>query len=206
MWRIVDADGDQGLNQANPYGDYTVNLKIGDKAVGTASTSYEFTPNVPEFDLKYTAFADSSVVDDCINKTMYVEFKQALQPHTYLWFKITDRDGKVYEIGANSKDNGTTKKFAWSFLNKDQFEVWPAETDTGVVTGTYTVEAFACPVKITGNTMPNGSVSLGTKTVEVSDETLVVKPAAPDVKVDDTLGITNEQKVSSGTPSSFFST
>ena len=193
MWRIVDADDGQGLGQANPYGGYTVNLKIGDKEVGTASTSYEFTPNVPEFDLKYTAFADTNVVDDCINKTMYVEFKQALNPNTYMWFKITDPDDKVYEIGANSKDEGTTKKFAWSFLNKDQFEIWPNKTGTGVVTGTYTVEAFACPVKITGKTMPDGSVSLGTKTVEVSDETLVVKPAAPDVKVDD-LDLTNEQK------------
>ena len=149
-------------------------------ATEIVKTTIPVVSDLPAATVGYTSLADTTIVDDCVAKTMYVRFANAVPNNTYLWFEITDPNNKVYEIGANAED-GETTKFAWSFTNQGQFEKWPAGVDAGkVASGTYTVKAYLSPDKITAehktSGKPAGCVELWTKTVEVSD-TAVVTPA-----------------------------
>ena len=98
------------------------------------------------------AIADSGFVRDPANadgeikgndwtyQTMYVTFEQEPADDTYLWFDIEAPDGTLYGIAAEG--DGTSKTFAWSFLNKNQFEDWPDGVATGASVGNYTITSY----------------------------------------------------------------
>ena len=94
---------------------------------GLTTLAGENKPVVPQHTLGYTAIADKTVVSDCIDQTMYVRFAKKLPADTYMWFKFTGpTDGKAeaksYGIAANSRADGETQTFAWSFMNPGQIE------------------------------------------------------------------------------------
>ncbi len=146
-------------------------------------------PVLPDSTLSYTALANADIVANCAAQTMWVQFNEALPANIWLWFEITDADGPVYGIAAQG--NGTSTRFAWSFLNQGQFEMWPTGV-TGIADGTYTVTCYVLPGKVTGTqtTSPTTKYLVWEKNVEVGNVSTYVPK--PEVTVDDSKGSTSD--------------
>lgn len=163
----------------SPY--YVEFTKSGDK----------LTPVLPAATVNYTALADKTIVADCADKTMWVQFDEAVPSNTWLWFKITNG---TYTYGIAGTPDKTKTKFAWSFTNKGQFEMWP-EAVTEVASGEYTVTCYVLPGSVSGTqtAVPTGAWELWSKTVNVAD--LTPATAAPVVTLDESLkALTEDQK------------
>lgn len=171
-------------NSTIKLGDTTYALKYEDANspyyVEFAKSDNKLTPVLPAATVSYTALADKTIVADCIDKTMWVQFEKALPGNTWLWFDIkgTAADAPTYGIAAQANADGKTTKFAWSFLNNGQFEAWPKDSNgqditTGIVSGEYTVTCYLLTGKLAGDatTKPEGAIQLWSETVNVADLT-----------------------------------
>ncbi len=164
-----------------------------DKAVHLYTNELIPEIGLPAATLGYTSVADTSIVSDCIDQTMYVQFADELPAGTHMWFKFTgptagETEAKSYGIAADS--GASTRTFAWSFKNPGQIEYSNGLTTEGLALnqdGVYTVEAYLCSASASGNTgsanAPAGAILVWTKEVEVKNAVAPVKPADPEVEV-----------------------
>ncbi len=139
----------------------------------------------------YSNFADSNIVKDCIDQTMYVVLDEPLDPEAGILFEITSPDGKIFYMGSSCEElkegsTGANKigvlptKFAWSFLNNDQ------TPDIDAQTGTYKIKAYKVkPEEAGANALPSDAKELFDTEVYVeAPKAEVVDPAEPEVAVD----------------------
>lgn len=199
-WPKNASNEDVALGMKN--GKYTVDTYLVqgqitalDKSKAVHLYTNELIPQtgLPAATLGYTSVADTSIVSDCIDQTMYVRFENALPADTHMWFKFTgptagETAAKSYGIAADS--GAATRTFAWSFKNPGQIEFSNGLTTEGLALnqdGVYTVEAYLCSASASGNTSsadaPAGAILVWTKEVEVKNAVAPVKPADPEVEV-----------------------
>lgn len=195
-------NGEEDVALGMKNGKYTVDTYLVqgpitalDKKKAVHLYTNELIPEIglPAATLGYTSVADTSIVSDCIDQTMYVRFADELPADTHMWFKFTgpkagETEAKSYGIAADSGDS--TRTFAWSFKNPGQIEFSNGLTADGLALnqdGVYTVEAYLCSASASGNTSsvnaPAGAILVWTKEVEVKNAVAPVKPADPEVEV-----------------------